>query len=114
MVRIFHSTYSHVLFVHDYIYVITWSVQQLGYGLDYWDSRVQFPAGARNFSLHHSVQTGSGAHPAFCPVGTEGSFPGVKQLGHGADHSPPSSAKVKNAWSYTSTLLISLHSVVLS
>jgi hypothetical protein len=25
------------------------------------------------------------------------------QLGHEADHSPPSSAQVKNAWSYTST-----------
>jgi hypothetical protein len=28
---------------------------------------------------------------------------GVKLLGHKADHSPPSSTKVKNAWSYTST-----------
>jgi hypothetical protein len=28
---------------------------------------------------------------------------GVKQLGHEADHSPPSSAKVNNSWSYTST-----------
>jgi hypothetical protein len=26
---------------------------------------------------------------------------GVKQLGHEADHSPTSSVKVKNAWSYT-------------
>jgi len=29
--------------------------------------------------------------------------PGIKQLGHEADCSPPSSAKVKNACSYTST-----------
>jgi hypothetical protein len=29
--------------------------------------------------------------------------PEVKQPGHEADHSPPSSAKVKNMWSYTST-----------
>jgi len=29
--------------------------------------------------------------------------PGVQQLGHEADHSPPSNTKVKNAWSYTST-----------
>jgi hypothetical protein len=29
--------------------------------------------------------------------------PGVKQLGHEADHSPPYSAKFKNVWSYTST-----------
>jgi len=30
-------------------------------------------------------------------MGTKGSFPGGK-----ADHSPPSSAVVQNAWSYTS------------
>jgi hypothetical protein len=28
---------------------------------------------------------------------------GVKRQGREADHSPPSSAEVKNAWSYTST-----------
>jgi hypothetical protein len=28
---------------------------------------------------------------------------GVKRSGREADHSPPSSAEVKNAWSYTST-----------
>jgi len=27
---------------------------------------------------------------------------GVKQPGHEADHSPPSSAKIMNTWSYTS------------
>jgi hypothetical protein len=31
---------------------------------------------------------------------TEGSPPGIKQPGREADHSPPSSAEVKNAWSY--------------
>jgi hypothetical protein len=31
-----------------------------------------------------------------------------------ADHSPPSSAEVKNAWSYTSTPPLRLHDVVLS
>jgi len=29
--------------------------------------------------------------------------PGAKQPGHEGDLSPPSSSKVKNAWSYTST-----------
>jgi hypothetical protein len=53
------------------------------------------PDRAGNFSLQHHVQTGSGAHPPFYPLGTRGSFPGVKQLGSEADHSPPSSAKVK-------------------
>jgi hypothetical protein len=31
-----------------------------------------------NFSLHHRVQTGSGAHPASYAMGTGGSFPGGK------------------------------------
>jgi hypothetical protein len=39
---------------------------------------------------------------------------GVKRPGREADHSPPSSTEVKNAWSYTSTLPIRLHGVVLS
>jgi hypothetical protein len=30
--------------------------------------------------------------------------PGIKWLEREADHSPPSNAEVKNAWSYTSTL----------
>jgi hypothetical protein len=53
----------------------------LGYGLDDRGSRVRFPAGAGNFSLHHRVQNGSGAHPASYPVGTRGSFPGGKEAG---------------------------------
>jgi hypothetical protein len=40
--------------------------------------------------------------------------PGVKRPGHEADHSLPFSAKVKNAWSYTSVLPIRLYGVVLS
>jgi hypothetical protein len=39
---------------------------------------------------------------------------GVKQPGREADHSPPSSAEVKNECSYTSTPSIRLHAVVLS
>jgi hypothetical protein len=51
----------------------------LGYGLDGWGSRVRFPAGAGNFSLHHCVQNTSGAHPAtYC---TRVSFPGGKAAG---------------------------------
>jgi hypothetical protein len=47
----------------------------LGYGLDDRGSRDRFPVGAGNFSLHHRVQNGSGAHPASYPMGTRGSFP---------------------------------------
>jgi hypothetical protein len=67
----------------------------LGYGLDDRDSRVRLPAAAGNFSLHHRVQNCTGTHPASYPMGTRGSFPGVKPPGREADHSPPSSAEVK-------------------
>jgi hypothetical protein len=53
----------------------------LGYGLDDRGSRVRFPAGAGNFSLHHRVQNGSGAHPASYPMGASGSFTGDKATG---------------------------------
>jgi hypothetical protein len=38
------------------------------------------PAEAGNFSLHHRVQNGSGAHPASYPMGIRGYFPGSKLL----------------------------------
>jgi hypothetical protein len=53
----------------------------ISYGLDDRGSRVRFPAGAGNFSLHHGVQNGFGAHPASYPMGTSGSFPGDKAAG---------------------------------
>jgi hypothetical protein len=53
----------------------------LGYGLDDRGSRVRFPAGAGNFSLHHHVQNGSGAHPASYLMSTRGSFPVGKVAG---------------------------------
>jgi hypothetical protein len=70
---------------------------------------VRFPAGAGNFSLHHRVQNGSGAHPASYPMDTGAFSLAVKRPGREADHSPPSSAEVKNAWSCTSTPPIRLH-----
>jgi hypothetical protein len=66
------------------------------------------------FSLRHSVQTGSGDHPASYPMGTSGYNPRVKAAGSEADHSPPASAESKNAWIYTSTKLTRLHSMVLN
>jgi hypothetical protein len=50
----------------------------LGYGLDDRGSRVRFPAGAGNISLHHRVQKGSAAQPTPYLMGTRGSFPGGK------------------------------------
>jgi hypothetical protein len=51
------------------------------YGQDDRGSRVRYLAGAGNFSLHHSVQNGAGAHPASYPMGTRGCFPGDKAAG---------------------------------
>jgi hypothetical protein len=53
----------------------------LGYGLDDRGSSVRFSAGAGNFSLHHRVQNGSGAHPVSYPMGTRGFFSGSKAAG---------------------------------
>jgi hypothetical protein len=61
------------------------------------------PGSTKHFSLLHSAQTGSGVLPTFYTMGTWGSLPGGKQLGCKADNLPPSSAKVKNAYSYTTT-----------
>jgi hypothetical protein len=35
-----------------------------------WNVGVKLPAGARNFSVLHRVQTASGAHSVSCPVDT--------------------------------------------
>jgi hypothetical protein len=53
----------------------------LGYGLDDRGSRFRFSVGAGNFSLHHRVQNGSGAHSASYPTGNKGYFPGNKEVG---------------------------------
>jgi hypothetical protein len=53
----------------------------LGYRLDDRSFRVRFSAGAGKFSLHHSVQNGSGAHPASYPMDARDSFPWGKAAG---------------------------------
>jgi hypothetical protein len=59
------------------------------YGLDDRAIEVRTPAGAKDFSSIVCVQTGSGAHPASCPMGTGGPFPrGKARPGRDADHSP--------------------------
>jgi hypothetical protein len=86
----------------------------LGYGLDDRGSGVRFPAGAGKFSLHHRVQNGSGAHTASYPVNTRVCFPGVTWPGCEADHSPPSSAEVKEWVELYLHSPIRLHGVVFS
>jgi hypothetical protein len=74
-----------------------------------WMVGFRIPAGTGNFSVRRRVQRGAGAHPVSYPVGIRGLSMGVKRPGREADHSPPSRAEVKNAWSYTSTPSIRLH-----
>jgi hypothetical protein len=52
----------------------------------------RIPVGARFFAR---VQTGPGAHPAPCTMGT-GSFLGVKRPGRGADNPPSPSVEVES------------------
>jgi hypothetical protein len=67
------------------------------YGLDDRAIGVRSLAEAKDFSFSVCVQTGSGAHPASCTMGTGGPFPGGKaRPGRDADHSPLSSAEVVN------------------
>jgi hypothetical protein len=60
--------------------------------------RVWFHEWTRDFSFLLSIQTGCGAHQTSCTMGTGDTFffLGLKQLGHEADHWPPSSSEVKN------------------
>jgi hypothetical protein len=61
-----------------------------------WTTGVPSPTEAEGFSSNFCFQTGSGAHPTSCTMGTGGSFPGGKaRSGRDADHSSPSSAEVK-------------------
>ena len=69
----------------------------------------QILAGMRDSSLLQMVHTSSGGLPSPLFSGYEGSLLGVKRSGCDVDHFPPSSAEVKNEWSYTSSPPIYLH-----
>jgi hypothetical protein len=68
--------------------------------------------GGREFFLSLPRPDHSGAHLTSYPMGTGVSL-GVKRPGRETDYSPPSTAEIKNAWSYTSTP-IRIRGVVLS
>jgi hypothetical protein len=68
------------------------------YGLDDWAIGVRSPAGAEDFfSSSLCVQTGSGAHPASCTMGTGGKA----RQGRDADHSPHLMPRSRMNRSYT-------------
>jgi len=72
-----------------YVVILGSYIRQRRVGIAQWYS-------TGNFSLHHCIQTGAGAHPASSPMGTGMLSLGVKWLECEADHTPPSSAEVKN------------------
>jgi hypothetical protein len=84
----------------------------LGYGLD--DRGIESRQGLGIFLFTTASRTALG--PTQPPIQwVPGSlFLELKRSVREADHSPPSSAEVKNAWIYTSTPPTCLHGVVLS
>ena len=85
-----HPQAAPIVFRYAFIFHL-WDRSRYSDSLRAGRSGDRFPVGAR-FSA--PVQTGPGAYPASCTVGTR-SFLGVKWPGHGIDHPPPSSAEVK-------------------
>jgi hypothetical protein len=84
------------------------------YGLDDRAIDVRSPVEARDFSSILCVQTGSGAHPASCTMGTGGPFPGGKaRPGRDADHSPHLVPRSIMSRSYTSSPPLHLYRYVL-
>jgi len=81
-----------------------------------WITGIQFPAPA----MMEFFSSSPTRPDRFCgPLsllfsGYRGSLtPRVKRLWREGDHSPPSSAEFKNAWSYTSVPSIHLHGTVI-
>jgi hypothetical protein len=71
----------------------------------------RIPAGATKFYLlqKRPYQRCGSPSPLFNAY--VGSFAGIKRPGRQADHSPPSSAEVKNEWSYTASPPTCFHGV---
>jgi hypothetical protein len=61
-------------------------------------------SGSKRFSLLHGVHATLGPTHYSIQWVLIAFTPGVKWLGYEFNHSPTSTAEVKNAWSYTSTL----------
>jgi hypothetical protein len=76
---------------------------ETSYGLDDREVGVPSPGRIKNFFFSTSPRPSLG--PTQPPIQrVTGAFtPGVDRPGLEADHSPPTSAKVKNMWMYTST-----------
>jgi hypothetical protein len=113
---------SGIIIIIIIIIITTTTTTTTRYGLD---DRRSNPNEGKDFSSPERPHQLWGP-PSLLPSGYGGLLSGVKQPGLEADHSPQSSAAVKNVWSYTSNLpyafvawfsakhRIRLHGVVLS
>jgi hypothetical protein len=77
-------------------------------------SRVRFPAGAGNFSLHAASRTALGPTQPLIHWVIGALFMAVKWQGREADHSPPSNFEVKECVELHLHSPIRLHGVVVS
>jgi hypothetical protein len=89
--NLFLSAVWRLWFDWIYINIFTWVIKRRrsrgssvsivsDYGLDDRAIGVGSPAEAKDFSSSLSEQTGSGAHPFSCTMGTGGPFPGIKRV----------------------------------
>jgi len=73
-----------------------------GYGLD---DRSSITGRNRGFAIRHDVQTSSGFLPSFMQWIPNVPSPELKRLKREADYSYASSAEIKNAWIFASSIL---------
>lgn len=87
------STYFVAMMAHWYYdQYMCWITEEVWLCFQSWEDLFPF----------HGIQTSTETHSPSYPVDTQDHSPGVKQPVREADNSPPSSAKIKNARSYTS------------
>jgi hypothetical protein len=95
-----------------YYTIIEAGIAQWSYGLDDRGFESQQILGVFLITTTSKPALGPNQPPIQCVAGAL--YLGVKKPGLEADHSPPSSSEVKNAWSCTFSPPIRLHCVVLS
>jgi hypothetical protein len=78
-----------------------------------WTNGINFPAGLDSF-LHHDVQTHSLVHQALYPMDTGVHSAAVNRPEHKSNHTPPSTAKLKDLWNYISSTHMSTRSGILN
>jgi hypothetical protein len=112
--------FMHTMWLSSKLHKLTWSwlkrhqVTSLFYLVSLFCEITHVLTGVPVSTLQHKERVLSCFRSVYFIFRTGAVSGGIKRLQREANHSPPSSADVKNAWSYTSTRPIRLHGVVLS